>query len=323
MALNNTHIGWIGEHFAKFLISKFAFVAQPATIGDDIGADLFCTVFKHINDDKELQPQSTFAIQIKTKKKDFQINNKLCFLEKLELPYFVGVVDITNGKLDIYSGESIPHFFSLYGNIIESNDQKYKNAKVNIKLIDDDDDDHFGELISEPKIGYKKKNYYLNFPKIACINSNFDLKINEKSLDKLHTTISKLQKNISKRISNVYLLETIYGKDSGKEFVIAGPGSAQTYRNNLMGRLTESFYNIKRIIDVSPADFNVEEFKSYEKFYLELISIFEQVPPLLKSKYDECKKTFEFYEKKKSIQPIFDSLEPTFSNADTSLGSSG
>jgi hypothetical protein len=319
MALKNPHLGWIGEHFAKFLISKFAFIAQPATIGDDIGADLFCTVFKQINDDKELQPQSSFAIQIKTNKEPFQINNKLNFLEKLELPYFVGVVDITNGELEIYSGESIPHFFSLYGNIIESTNEKYKNAKVYIKLIDD----HFGELISEPMKDSKKSNFHLNFPKIACINSNFDLKVNERLLDKFYTTISKLQKNISRRISNVYLFEMIFGQNSGKNFVIAGPGSAQTYSNNLMDRLTESFYNIQRIIQVSPADFNVKEFESYEKFYRELILIFEQYPPLLKSKYEECKKAFDSYEKEKSNQSIVISSEPTFSNGDISHGSNG
>lgn len=325
MALKKTHIGWIGEHFAKFIISKFAFVAQPATIGDDIGADLFCTVYKQVKEDKELQPQSSFTIQIKTineqlkpSKKEFLINNKLCFLEKLELPYFVGVVDITRGKLEIYSGESIPHFFSLYGDIVESTENKYKNANVYIKLIDD----NFGELISKPIIG-KKNNYYLNFPKITSINSNFDLKKNENLLGELYSTISRLQKNISRRISNVYLYEMIYGKDSGKNFVIAGPGSAQTYRKNIMDRLSESFYNIKRIIETSPNDINVAEFKAYERLYIDLGLLFDNIPPFLKSKYEECKKEIDSYEERKVSNPTLTSIEPILSNDNSSIGSSG
>lgn len=33
--------GWQNEHLAAFLLSKLAFVAQPAKIGDDIGTDFF------------------------------------------------------------------------------------------------------------------------------------------------------------------------------------------------------------------------------------------------------------------------------------------
>lgn len=325
MALKNTHLGWIGEHFAKYIISKFAFIAQPATIGDDIGADIFCTVFKQVNDDKELQPQSSFAIQIKTineqlkpNKKEILINNKLCFLEKLELPYFVGAVDITRGKLELYSGESIPHFFSLYGNVIGSTDDKYEKTNVYIKLIDD----NFKELITKSIKG-KKIKYFLNFPRITSINSNFDLKENVNLLDELYTTIFRLQKNISRRISDVYLYEMIYGRDSGKSFIIAGPGSVQTYRKNIMDRLTESFYNLKRIIDTSPNDFNVDEFKAYERFYLDFTLILDNIPTFLKSKYEECKMTFDTYVKINESNQAFRSMEPTLSNDDSSIGSSG
>ena len=57
--------GWRTEHLARFILSKFAFVAQPISISDDIGSDFICTLFE--NREKYLFPTNSFAIQIKSK----------------------------------------------------------------------------------------------------------------------------------------------------------------------------------------------------------------------------------------------------------------
>jgi hypothetical protein len=46
MQLGFPHKGWENEHLATFLLSRIAFVATPITVGDDIGTDIFCTLFE-------------------------------------------------------------------------------------------------------------------------------------------------------------------------------------------------------------------------------------------------------------------------------------
>jgi hypothetical protein len=46
MQLAIPHNGWDNEHLATFLLSRIAFVATPVKVGDDIGIDVFCTVFE-------------------------------------------------------------------------------------------------------------------------------------------------------------------------------------------------------------------------------------------------------------------------------------
>ena len=43
--LYRTHLGWENEQLAHYLLSRFSFVAHPATVGDDIGSDFYCTIF--------------------------------------------------------------------------------------------------------------------------------------------------------------------------------------------------------------------------------------------------------------------------------------
>lgn len=38
--------GWESENLARFILSRFAFVAHPSTVSDDIGSDFFCTLFE-------------------------------------------------------------------------------------------------------------------------------------------------------------------------------------------------------------------------------------------------------------------------------------
>ena len=37
--------GWDREKLAEYILSRFSFVAKPSTVSDDLGTDLFCTLF--------------------------------------------------------------------------------------------------------------------------------------------------------------------------------------------------------------------------------------------------------------------------------------
>jgi hypothetical protein len=107
-------IGWENERLALFLLSRLSFVAHPSSVGDDVGSDFFCTLFEReqVNGNKMLVARNSFAIQVKSSPEVFDVTNKLGYLQKLELPFFVGVVDQTALLLKIYSGEYLPILFN-------------------------------------------------------------------------------------------------------------------------------------------------------------------------------------------------------------------
>src|SRR5947209_19236526 len=99
--LEKFRIGWENEHLATFLISRISFVANPTKVADDVGTDLFCCLFEITKG--ELFPRSSFAIQIKSSKDTIDATRQIEYFEKLELPFFVGVVDQKKLRLSIYS----------------------------------------------------------------------------------------------------------------------------------------------------------------------------------------------------------------------------
>lgn len=274
--------GWQSEHLAKFILSKFSFVAEPSTVSDDVGSDFFCTLFK-IEDKKYLLPQNSFAIQIKSKK-DMQrnknkivITKKTNYLNNLEIPFFVGVVDRDNLKMEIFSGESIDHFFTLYG------DPTGKGAsRVFIELLDNRD----GE-----KLYYDTGNdYFLKFPKIVEIDSNFDYEKNSNHVDELFKICRLIQKNLSAKKSCEYIYDNYGGE---KISIYAGPGSNKTFRNNFFKRLAEVFYNLKWIDNNPHLKMDLKEFELYKNIYLKLLEQYEKLPEYLTSVFSDLNKSIE------------------------------
>src|SRR6266851_1938733 len=87
--------GWENERLASYLLSRFSFVAQPSTIADDLGSDFFCTIFEIVTGTSgrdSLRPLSSFAIQVKSSVEPVPMDNKIDYLQRLELPFFLGVV---------------------------------------------------------------------------------------------------------------------------------------------------------------------------------------------------------------------------------------
>src|SRR5688500_15331354 len=97
--------GWENEHLAAFLLSRLAFVASPKTVSDDIGTDLFCTLFEHqqrADGIKLIVPRSSFAVQVKSSMEPVDQAPRLDYLARLEMPYYLGVVDQPALTLDVF-----------------------------------------------------------------------------------------------------------------------------------------------------------------------------------------------------------------------------
>jgi hypothetical protein len=93
MQLAHPHKGWENEHLATFLLSRLSFVASPITIADDIGTDLFCTLFDIAEHKGQpvLLPRRSIAVQIKSSREPIDIVPRLDYIARLEIPYYIGV----------------------------------------------------------------------------------------------------------------------------------------------------------------------------------------------------------------------------------------
>lgn len=109
--------GWENEKLASYLLSRFSFVAQPTSVADDLGSDFFCTIFEiqdHSGTDV-LAPRSSFAIQVKSSTSEVSMDNKIDYLDRLQMPFFIGVVTQTPGMMRIYSAELLVFLFAHKG----------------------------------------------------------------------------------------------------------------------------------------------------------------------------------------------------------------
>jgi len=256
--LHRIRKGWQNEHLAKFILSKFSFVAEPSNISDDRGSDFFCTIFKIIDEDS-LIPQNSFAIQIKSSNKKFEITNKMDYLNGLEIPFFVGVVNRNDLKITIYSGECLSNFFANHGN-------PSATKKIYVKLVDERGGYPFYEEINDK--------FILKFPKVLELESNFDYSRDFEKLKDLFEVCIFTQQNISSGKNDEY----IYPRFKGEWVdIFAGPSSFNKFRENFMKRLAEVFYNLEGIYTNVKEQDKIkikQEFEIYEKFYLDLQKLY-------------------------------------------------
>jgi hypothetical protein len=264
--------GWQSEHLAKYIISKFAFIAEPTNISDDIGSDFFCTLFL-IKERKYLLPQSSFAIQIKSNRRKIDITKKLDYFINIEIPFFIGVINRKQQKLTIYSGESFPFFFSHYGN---PSTLKSK-PKTFINLVDERNNHH--------QYLKSKNGYILFFPSVLEIDITFDYEKNNELISPLLSILPIYQKNISARKSCEYIFNFVESDDVK---IFAGSGSAKTYKDNFYKRLSEAFFNLEWRYQ-KEGKYIKDEFDIYEQDYLKLNKLFGPLPHYLTSIYGSIK----------------------------------
>jgi hypothetical protein len=200
--------GWKNENLASFLLSRISFVAHPVTVADDVGSDFFCTLFENPKA-RELFPRGSFAIQIKSSKGPIKATNKIEYLEKLELPFFVGVVDQGKLTLSIYSGEYLPILFSQHG------------IPQVLSLSPDD-----GNIRYDNYCDKSGDDYVLRMPFVLALKAGEDRKSVADSGRKLLHLCSRMHQNVSSRVSCEYIFSL---SESDKIVIMAGVGSAQTF----------------------------------------------------------------------------------------------
>jgi hypothetical protein len=251
--------GWEGERLAEYLLSRFSFVAQPTTIADDVGSDFYCTIFDILETDPPtIEPRTSFAIQVKTKGGKIEAHNKVRYLQHLEIPFFIGVVDQTEAELKIYSAEHFPMMTATYG----------FRDKLWLLPVEENTPPYWdGETDQDGVI--------LNCYYFCSFNVSESREEIRSKVDRLLKLCTRATANIgSRRVE-----EHIYHWHNDAVSIVAGSGSATHFRNNLYKRLAEAFFNFKWILEAEPEKFNLAEFEIYERFFISLTAI--ELPPML------------------------------------------
>ena len=110
--------GFRGEYLARYIVSKFAFVSE-SSVGEDFGIDFYCGLIKDAKDPKFVHFDKPFLLQIKTTERrgavKYDTRNKISSLYNLNLPFFIGHLNLKNGSLDIHSTSMMWHAFIKTG----------------------------------------------------------------------------------------------------------------------------------------------------------------------------------------------------------------
>ena len=248
--------GWESENLARYILSRFSFIANPATVSDDIGIDFFCTIFLHqdLKGKQYLLPKNSFAIQIKSSEKKFDVTDKIDYLNNLELPYFIGVVSREKGSKRIYSGEYVPFFFTKVGPPSQLTLQP-------VEIIENELNDGFYEKVEDDS-------YKLKFPFIMEIGASDELDELIPKAEELSKLSRVIQRNISSKNNLEYIFE--FYRIQNFFYILAGTGSVTVFRENFYKRLAEVFYNFEWIINNRPDNFDLNEYQIYKAVYQRL-----------------------------------------------------
>ncbi len=266
--------GWQNEHLAAFLLSKLAFVAQPAKIGDDIGTDFFCTFIEVLSQEGNdfLVPKSSFAVQIKSSDTDVDATKQIEYLARLELPFFVGIVDQEQSIVTIYSGEYLPILFSHKGipKTLVLSLEPTDNLDMDSYLVDKGDN-----------------SFVLKCPLATTLSTQMTSEAITEAGHQLREVASKTQRNITARTSNEYVFGI--GKGGQSTVIMAGPGSVEVFRENFKRRLAEACRNLSWLADNHGYQFDAAEGRFYSKVYDDMFEHEGKQPQYLTKAAEELK----------------------------------
>jgi len=253
--------GWDREKLAEYMLSRISYTAKPSTVSDDLGTDIFCTLFqvKEMNGHQYRLPLSSFAVQVRSTDATSDFSKNIQYLKTLKIPFFWGVLDESAKRLTLFSGENLQVFFHHVGEVrtlkikpLERNQINQMNAPY-----------HPEES--------RKCHYTVMFPKVLDMDINQTREDLRGVVSKLQEICSLMQGNISTSTMNEYIFEHYGGRTVT---ILAGPQSAKQFRDNFMKRLAENFHNLKWIYHQLSDDVLkqsvLNEFKIYEDTYLKI-----------------------------------------------------
>lgn len=260
--------GWENEKLAAYLLSRFSFVSQPTSIADDLGSDFFCTLFELRNSSgvDGLVPRSSFAIQVKSSVSEVSMDNKIDYLDRLQMPFFIGVVSQSPAAMRIYSAELLPVLFAHKGTPHRLALVPVPESAVTLENYAD---------IVEPDF------FRLRCPEVAEFSISDDRSLLDSKVETLLRICTRAQGNIAARLTEEHIYDI---NDKGEVQIFAGPGSSRHFRVNLLKRLGEVFANLEWLLDAGvPAEDMIAEFRAFERLYYELgllypLPLFVSVP---------------------------------------------
>jgi hypothetical protein len=267
--------GWENEKLASYLLSRFSFVAQPTSIADDLGSDFFCTMFEiqESTGKETLGPRSSFAIQIKSSMSEVSMDNKIDYLDRLQMPFFLGVVTQSPAVMRFYSAELVPFLFAHKGKPRRLSMLPVTASGLNIdNYIDCVEADFFR----------------LRCPEVTEFRVDEGRAALTTKVAMLLEICTRAQGNIATRLQE----EHIYDFDGkGAIQILAGPGSASYFRINLLKRLGEAFCNLEWQLNAgAPTQDVTKEFRAFERLYLELQDIYPgPLPSFVSIPFDQLK----------------------------------
>jgi hypothetical protein len=199
-----------------------------------------------------VEPRTSFAIQVKCSADKVEAHNKVGYLQHLEIPFFLGIVDQTAAELRIYSAEHFPMMTAVYG----------YPEKLWLRPVESCDPQRPYEGLSA-QAGVTLDCYHV------CTFTASE------SRDEIRPKVDQLLKLCRRAVNNIgtrRVEEHIYQLDDvGTQFsIVAGCGSINHFRDNVYKRLAEAFYNFEYMLRSEPDRFNLAEFQIYEKFHLAL-----------------------------------------------------
>ncbi len=281
--------GWQSQNLARFLLYKFSFVAEPAYTADDIGGDFFCTLFEieKVGKRMDLLPKNSFWIQVKSEDSpnEIELSTLIPLLKKLEMPFFIGVVDRTALKLTIYSGHYLIPLFCYKD---PTTVQKLKALRCEASSLTGLNDDYFTE--SSPG------DFALLCPKVTEITPLLEDDALQVEVKKLEQSCSLMLANIASRISNEYTLTTHDGRSN---LYFSGPTSLKFFEENFIKRLAEALFNVNHAYNYPQYRASARNlFTLYERIYNQIAVAYQDEQSLseLTANYQAAKRHIDLYE---------------------------
>jgi hypothetical protein len=305
-------LGWDREKLAEYMLSRISYTAKPSTVSDDLGTDIFCTLFRveEMNGDKYRLPLNSFAVQVRSSDRTSDFSKNIKYLLNLEIPFFWGVLDESAKRLTLFSGENLHVFFHHVGEVKELKIKPLERNQMN--------------ALYDPMEARKGK-YTVMFPKVL----HMDINQTEEDLNEVVSGLQKTCQLMHRNISTIEMKEYIFAHhDERIVTILAGCGSAQEYLPNFMKRLAENFHNliwisknlnnpdgikwihsnIKWIQNNCPENRRdsilkllLKEFKIYEDTYLRIRNLYPDIVPYYPNdSYEELRKLL-ITEEKESV----------------------
>ena len=199
------------------------------TVADDVSTDLYCTLFDILErEGREYAfPRHSVAVQVKSDRGRVEVTGKIEYLAKLEVPYYVGVVDGNALTLTLYSGRYLPHMFA------------YRGSPVRLRLVPQD-----RPVEEYYRSGDDERGYDVACPIVTTLCAQ-DTK--EQLADKRGALQADALAALSAIVSGLNK-EFIFDIPGGVE-IFAGRTSVQVFRSNFWKRLAEAFYNLAWLLD--------------------------------------------------------------------------